>query len=73
MAFVRQGSRIGLVDANGVLLDMPADGTVDTHYSFPVVTGIGLADPASTRAARMKIYKEFMTAWMAAGRRSRSS
>jgi cell division protein FtsQ len=62
VAFVRQGSRIGLVDANGVLLDMPTDGTVDTHYSFPVVTGIGLADPSSTRAARMKIYKEFTTA-----------
>jgi cell division protein FtsQ len=62
VAFVRQGSRIGLVDANGVLLDMPTDGTVDMHYSFPVVTGIGLADPASTRAARMKIYKEFTTA-----------
>jgi cell division protein FtsQ len=62
VAFVRQGSRIGLVDANGVLLDMPTDGTADTHYSFPVVTGIGLADPPSTRAARMKIYKEFTTA-----------
>ncbi len=62
VAFVRQGSRIGLVDANGVLLDMPTDGMADTHYSFPVVTGIGLADPPSTRAARMKIYKEFTSA-----------
>jgi cell division protein FtsQ len=62
VAFVRQGSRIGLVDANGVLLDMPTDGMADAHYSFPVVTGIGLADPPSTRAARMKIYKEFTTA-----------
>ena len=26
------------------------------------MTGIGLADPPSTRAARMKIYKEFTTA-----------
>jgi cell division protein FtsQ len=67
VAFVRQGSRIGLVDANGVLLNMPTDGTVNTHYSFPVVTGIGLADPASTRAARMKIYKEFTTALDAGG------
>ena len=62
VAFVRQGSRIGLVDASGVLLDMPPDGMADAHYSFPVVTGIGLADPPSTRAARMKIYKEFTTA-----------
>ena len=62
VAFVRQGSRIGLVDASGVLLDMPTDAMADAHYSFPVVTGIGLADPPSTRAARMKIYKEFTTA-----------
>jgi cell division protein FtsQ len=62
VAFVRQGRRIGLVDASGVLLDMPTDGMPDAHYSFPVVTGIGLADPPSTRAARMKIYKEFTTA-----------
>ncbi len=58
-AFVRQGSRIGLVDASGVLLDMPLHGEGDAHYSFPVVTGILASDPASTRAARMKIFEQF--------------
>ncbi len=61
IAFVRQGSHIGLVDANGVLLDMAA--TTASHrrqdYSFPVVVGISSSDPLSTRAARMKIFQRF--------------
>src|SRR6185437_10665709 len=57
VAFVRQGSQIGLVDASGVLLDMPQHG--DEHYSFPVVTGILASDPISTRVARMKIFGQF--------------
>lgn len=60
VAFVRQGSRIGLVDASGVLLDMPVDAKKTTeHYSFPVVTGIASNEPVSTRAARMRIYQRF--------------
>jgi cell division protein FtsQ len=59
VAFVRQGNHIGLVDANGVLLDMPTDAPVNTHYSFPVVTGISGDEPLSVRAARMKIYSRF--------------
>jgi cell division protein FtsQ len=59
VAFVRQGSQIGLVDATGVLLDMLPRGQGDAHYSFPVVTGILASDPASTRAARMKIFEQF--------------
>jgi cell division protein FtsQ len=59
VAFVRQGSHIGLVDANGVLLDMPTDVQANMKYSFPVVTGIGANDPMSVRAARMKIYQRF--------------
>jgi cell division protein FtsQ len=59
VAFVRQGSQIGLVDASGVLLNMPTHG--DTNYSFPVVTGIEAGDPLSTRAARMKIFGQFMS------------
>ena len=59
MAFVRHGSQIGLVDANGVLLDMPPDAAGDPHYSFPVLTGLSVNDPLSTRAARMAIYQRF--------------
>ena len=59
VAFVRQGSHIGLVDAGGVLLDMPSGGKGDADYSFPVVSGIVASDPLSTRAARMKIFSRF--------------
>ena len=59
VAFVRQGSQIGMVDPSGVLLDMPPDAPGDPSYSFPVVTGISASDPLSTRAARMKIYQAF--------------
>jgi cell division protein FtsQ len=59
VAFVRQGSQIGMVDGSGVLLDMPPDAPGDPNYSFPVVTGISANDPLSTRAARMKIFAAF--------------
>jgi cell division protein FtsQ len=59
VAFVRHGSQIGMVDATGVLLDMPSDAG-DPHFSFPVLTGLSGADPLSTRAARMAIYLRFM-------------
>jgi cell division protein FtsQ len=61
VAFVRQGSQIGLVDASGVLLDMPAQDAGDPNYSFPVLTGISAGDPLSTRAARMDIYRQFLS------------
>ena len=35
-------------------------GGAQDHYSFPVVTGISAEEPASTRAARMKLYMRFM-------------
>jgi cell division protein FtsQ len=56
VAFVRQGNTIGLVDANGVLLSMPAATMARHHYSFPVVTGIDPADPIASRKARMAVY-----------------
>ena len=81
VAFVRQGTEIGLVDANGVLLNLPGTGLEDAggqpdgaaiartapHYSFPVLTGISAEDPLSTRAARMKIYMGFVAALDASG------
>ncbi len=74
VAFVRQGTQIGLVDANGALFDLPGLGAGDgkptpsgQEYSFPVLTGISAADPLSTRAARMRIFLEFMAAMDAAG------
>jgi cell division protein FtsQ len=74
VAFVRQGAQIGLVDANGVLFDLPGPETDAAakarkapQYSFPVLTGISAADPLSTRAARMRIYLGFMAALDATG------
>lgn len=60
VAFFRQGSRIGLVDAGGVLLDMPQDAAGDPKYSFPVLTGLSSSDPLSTRFARTELYLRFM-------------
>jgi cell division protein FtsQ len=60
VAFVRQGSQIGLVDGSGVLLDMPADAAGDPHYSFPVLTGLSGDEAATERAAKMEIYEQFM-------------
>lgn len=60
VAFTRIGNQIGLVDANGVLLSMPAATMAQRHYSFPVVTGIDPADPLATRKARMAVYLRLM-------------
>jgi cell division protein FtsQ len=75
VAFVRQGTQVGLVDAGGALFDLPGPETGDTQtsagnaaqYSFPVLTGISANDPLSTRAARMKIYIDFVAALDASG------
>jgi cell division protein FtsQ len=75
VAFVREGARIGLVDAGGVLLDMAGPDISDgaggeakaTQYSFPVLTGISATDPLAVRAARMKIYLGFLQALDATG------
>jgi cell division protein FtsQ len=56
VAFTRQGQQIGLVDASGVLLTMPAATMAQHHYSFPVVTGIDPRDPLPSRKARMAVY-----------------
>ncbi len=60
IAFVRQGSHIGLVDADGVLLDMPPESAGDPHYSFPVLTGLLPDDTPELRASRMEVYRRFM-------------
>ena len=52
VAFAQIGSRIQLVDAHGVIMELPRR----THYSFPVVLGLSESDPLSTRRAQMKLY-----------------
>jgi cell division protein FtsQ len=60
VAFVRHGQQIGLVDANGVLLDMPVAAMAQHHYSFPVLTGIDVGDPLPSRKARMDVYSRLL-------------
>jgi cell division protein FtsQ len=60
VAFVRQGTQIGLVDGSGVLLDMPPDAAGDPHYSFPVLTGLATEETVPERTAKMEIYQSFM-------------
>jgi cell division protein FtsQ len=54
VAFVQIGSKINLIDSNGVVMGMPANR--QTKYSFPVIQGITETEPLSSRAAAMKIY-----------------
>ena len=56
VAFARVGSRIQLVDAVGVLMDL----TARKKYSFPVVTGINSGEPLTGRAAKIKTYNELV-------------
>jgi cell division protein FtsQ len=61
VAFARQGSQFGLVDADGVLLTMPAAMMAQHHYSFPVVTGIDANDSAAARKQRMAVYQRLLS------------
>ncbi len=58
VAFAQIGSRISLIDANGVVMGMPADRKI--KYSFPVIRGITDTEPLSSRAAAMKIYNRLV-------------
>lgn len=58
VAFVEVNSHIALIDANGVIMDLPAG--QQASYSFPVIVGMSDAEPLSTRAARMKIYRQLV-------------
>jgi cell division protein FtsQ len=67
VAFLRNGNTIGLVDENGVPLNMTPATMAAKHYSFPVVTGITARDPLPVRAARMRLYQQFITALDSSG------
>jgi cell division protein FtsQ len=67
IAFVREGDQVKLVDADGVILDMPPAMMAAKHFSFPVVTGINPNDPRSTRKPRMQMYQKFVAELDASG------
>jgi len=58
IAFVEIDSHIALIDAAGVIMELPAN--LSVKYSFPVIVGMAESDPLSTRAARMRIYAQFI-------------
>jgi cell division protein FtsQ len=57
VAFVRIRSKVELIDANGVVMELPPHS--QTKYSFPVLATSG-DEPQSTLAARMKIFSAAM-------------
>lgn len=57
IAFAQIRGTVALIDANGVVMEMPRTGT---KFSFPVVTGFTGSEPLSVRAARMRIYARLM-------------
>jgi cell division protein FtsQ len=67
VAFVRAANQIGLVDKQGVLLDMPPAMMAAKRYSFPVVTGVSAQQNAEERASRMRLYADFMSALSSTG------
>jgi len=71
VAFVRIGSKVSLIDANGVVLELPP--RASARYSFPVITGMEDADPLSSRAALMKIYGQLVRDLDSSGARYSSS
>jgi cell division protein FtsQ len=61
VAFALQPNGLtGLVDADGVLLSMPAAMMAQRHYSFPVVSGINAGDSLDSRRARMAVYQRLL-------------
>lgn len=56
VAFARVGSKVMLIDAGGVLMEL----TGRKKYSFPVIVGMSSGEPISTRSARMKTYDELL-------------
>lgn len=58
VAFIDINSHIQLIDGSGVVMDLQP--VQNVKYSFPVIVGMSDSDPLSTRAARMKIYEQFI-------------
>ncbi len=67
VAFLRIGSNISLIDAEGVVLSMTPELMARHHFDFPVITGIDPAIPLAMRAQRMQLYGRFVSALTASG------
>lgn len=58
VAFIHVRNKVALIDANGVIMELPPHSSA--KYSFPVITGTADGEPLSTLAARMKIFSALM-------------
>jgi cell division protein FtsQ len=56
VAFAQVGSKVMLIDAGGVLMDL----TNKKRYSFPVVIGMSANEPLSTRSIRMRTFNQLV-------------
>ena len=57
VAFLRMGSELALIDAQGAILERPAQG----DFQLPVVSGLSEATPRAERALRMRMFLEFQS------------
>ncbi len=55
VSFLRAGSELALIDAQGVILDRPSQG----DFRLPVISGIGDDMSQSERASRMRLFQQF--------------
>lgn len=58
IAFLRNASELGLIDAHGVILDRPRG----EDFQFPIVTGLSDSIAREERGRRMATYQEFLRA-----------
>jgi cell division protein FtsQ len=56
VVFLRTGSELALMDAEGVILERPTQG----DFRLPVVSGLGEAVPLAQRAGRMRMFQQFL-------------
>jgi len=56
IAFLRNGTELGLIDAHGVILDRPRG----DDFQFPIVTGLSDSVSREERGRRMATYQEFL-------------
>jgi len=55
VAFLRTGSELALIDAQGAILDRPIQG----DFRLPVISGLSDEVPQADRAARIRLFLEF--------------
>jgi cell division protein FtsQ len=56
IAFLRNGTELGLIDAHGVILDRPRG----EDFQFPIVTGLSDSVSREERGRRMLTYQQFL-------------